>query len=635
MARRSKVIRRPPPSGGDVPDKSKIQPEGDKTPHESSAPPAPESQKTPVPGHEARREPKFIVGIGASAGGLEPLETFFNGMPADSGTAFVVIQHLSPDFKSLMDELLGRRTSMRILRAENEMRVEADTVYLIPPKKEMAILDGRLMLTDQDRSGSLSLPIDVFFRSLARDQEEKAVGIVLCGTGSDGSRGIQEIRDGGGLTIAQDPKTTRFDGMPRSAISTGSVDWVLPTSEIPPALMGYFADPIEGRVPPGRKALKVPKEGVDAILELLNEHYGIDFSCYKPTTVTRRIERRLMIVHASNLEDYVRRLRDDPEELNTLYKDLLIGVTRFFRDAEGFQVLEREVIPEIMRDRPKNQPVRVWVAGCATGEEAYSLAILLHEQAKAAGYRGEIKIFATDVHRSSLDFAASGLYPESALTGVSSDRLASYFTAEDGYYRVTKELRQLVVFAPHNVSSDAPFTRIDLITCRNMLIYLQPQVQKKVITLFHFSLVVGGALFLGASETVGDLSDEFSPVDRHWRVYRKRRDVRLIGTTPLSMSSGPLGARYSAGAATGQVTDKSLMRAYDALLGDYVPAGFLINEQRELLHTFGGASKYLAPSDGRVQLDLLNLVSAELRTILGAALQRLGREETAVLFNWA
>jgi two-component system CheB/CheR fusion protein len=573
--------------------------------------------------------PFYVVGVGASAGGLEALESFFQHMPPDAGMAFVVVQHLSPDFKSLMDELLSRRTEIAIHRVEDGMAVEPNAIYLIPPKKEMIISGGRLLLTDKDPATGLSLPIDTFFRSLAQDCGERAVGIVLSGTGSDGSRGIRAIHDAGGLVIAQSEDTAKFDGMPRSAVETGVVDLVLPPAAMAKALLDYIQHPVHGTKSGKSIGKLVSETGMNAVFSLLRAECGIDFSHYKPNTVLRRIDRRLQLNRSVDLDEYVEQLRNDPQERNSLYKDLLIGVTRFFRDPDLFERLKAEVIPELLVKVSPSDEIRVWVAGCATGEEAYSLAILFHEALAAANRPLNVKIFATDVHRASLEFASTGLYEEAALTEVSAERLDRYFAKQAAKYQVSPELRKMIVFAPHNIIKDAPFTKLDLISCRNLLIYLQTSAQKKALSLFHFGLKTGGVLVLGPSESPGEISDEFETLDGHWKVYRKRRDVRL--PTDMRLPLSPLLPQLQAvGAALRSpkpaFPDANLLKAYDELLGAYVPPSFLINPQRELIHTFSGAGRYLRVPDGRPSSDLLDMVDHDLRLAISGALQRAAKE---------
>ena len=577
----------------------------------------------------------YVVGVGASAGGLEALERLFDGMPADTGLAFVVIQHLSPDFKSLMDELLARHTRIAIHRVEDGMAVEPNAIYLIPPKKEMIISDGHLLLTDKDPAQGLTLPIDTFFRSLAQDIGGRAVGIVLSGTGSDGSRGIRDIHEAGGLVIAQDVETARFDGMPKSAVDTGVVDFVLPPEKIPEVLLRYVRHPA-AKDRSALSAAPASETSMEAVFRLLRREYGIDFSHYKPNTVSRRIERRLLLNQSIDLDDYVERLARDSGELNALYRDLLIGVTKFFRDREAFERLQSEVIPGLLAGVPPKGEVRLWVAGCATGEEAYSLAMLIDEQLSAMDRENHVKIFATDVHRASLEFASAGVYSEASLSEVTPDRLTRYFTRKGDGYQVAADLRKMIVFAPHNVIRDAPFTKLDLIACRNLLIYLQPLAQKKVLSLFHFGLKTGGVLFLGPSESPGELTEEFDPIDNQWKIYRKRRDVRLSADLRLPMSSGFVGPRPGGGGAMHPqpaMADPHLLRAYDTLLEEHVPPSLLVSERRELVHSFSGAGKYLQVRDGRPSVDILEMIDDQLRIPLAGALQRAMKEHGPVVYR--
>ncbi len=572
-----------------------------------------------------------IVGVGASAGGLEPLERLFAALPPDSGMAFVVLQHLSPDFESRMDELLGRQTSMPIHRVTDGIEVRPNAVYLIPPRKEMIISGGKLLLTDKDDSRAFSLPIDHFFRSLAHDMGRRAVAVVLSGAGSDGSRGIRDIHEAGGLVLCQTPESARFQGMPLSARQSNVVDIFLEPKDLATALVRHARDP--GRLTQEEHELQpeLPSAAMEDILRLLRAEYGIDFAHYKPSTVIRRIERRVALTNLPDLSAYARHLASNAAELNALYRDLLIGVTRFFRDPEAFTRLEVELIPQIIARVPQDQEIRVWVAACATGEEAYSVAMLLHEQLESAHRPLNLRIFATDVHRVSLEVAGAGLYDDEALAELSQARRDRYFVKDGDRWRVCKELRQVVVFARHNVISDAPFTRLDLITCRNLLIYFQPIVQKKVLSLLHFGLKAGGALVLGPSETPGELSDEFDTVDGHWRIYKKRRDARLPDIrVPLSVGSPMGGARVvnSRGWPGPQ-----LMAVYDELLGKIMPPSLLLDDAHHLVHTFGCAEELLRLKGGRTTTNVLDLVGDELKTALLGAMQHAHKERATVRLN--
>ena len=577
--------------------------------------------------------PLFVVGIGASAGGLEALEHFFDNVPVDSGMAFVVIQHLSPDFKSLMDEILARRTRLPIHPVEDGMEVHANHIYLIPPKKEMIIAGGKLLLSEKSRDQELSLPIDLFFRSLAQDCGARAVAIVLSGGGSDGSRGIRAVHDAGGLVLVQDVDSAQFDGMPKTARDAGVADHLLPPHEMPRMLLEHAQRTRERKSEPHEPP---EEQGMDAVYRMLEREFGIDFTHYKPSTVTRRIERRLQLARAEDIDEYVRRLRADREELDVLYRDLLIGVTTFFRNQEAFHVLEERVLPELLERLPPGTPLRVWVAGCATGEEVYSLAILLHELMHRLGDR-PVKIFATDVHRGSIEQATRALYAPEALVNVSPERLERYFIPRGRAYQVVPDIRQMVVFAIHNVIRDAPFTHVDFVSCRNMLIYLQPHVQHKVLGLFNFALNRGGVMLLGPSESPGPLVENFDAIDKHWRIYRKRAEAQKVShaAMPARPRHTPLPSVSSTMFQGGGLRPSSmqLLGTYDALLEQFMPPSLLVNEAGELVHAFGGASRFLRMRDGRQGLDVVEMVHPHLKVGLLGAFARATKQNTPIVLS--
>src|SRR6188768_2349626 len=571
-------------------------------------------------------DPMYVVGIGASAGGLEALEHFFDNVPTRTGMAFVVIQHLSPDFKSLMDEILARRTPLPISLVEDAMVVEADHIYLIPPKKEMIISGGRLLLSERDRDQELTLPIDVFFRSLAQDCAGRAIAVVLSGGGSDGSRGIRAVHEAGGLVVIQDVESAQFDGMPKTAREAGVADYVLPPQDMPGVLLEHAS---RAGIRPEKPS--ETEQGMSAVYRMLEREFGIDFTHYKPSTITRRIERRLQLARVDDIEQYVEKLSGEHEELDILYRDLLIGVTRFFRNEEAFDVLGKEVLSDLLKAGSNESPFRVWVAGCATGEEVYSLAIILNELTAETGR--PFKIFATDVHQGSLEQATRALYDEEAVVNVSPERLQRCFLPRGRSYQVVPEIRQSVVFAHHNVIKDAPFTRVDFVSCRNMLIYLQQPAQEKVLSRFHFALNRGGMMFLGPSESLGHLDHDFETIHKQWRIYRKFSDSRVpfdrkapLGPKPNSSSSraGAAGAGADAlgqrGVARHSVAQ--LLGTYDTLLDELMPPSLLVDDRGELVHSFAGAARFLKLRDGRHGLDAFDMVDPELRMVLVGGLQR-------------
>lgn len=581
--------------------------------------------------------PKHIVGIGASAGGLESLEQLFQNISAVSGMAFVVIQHLSPDFKSMMSELLARDTSMRIMVAEDGMRVEADVIYLMPPKKLMIIADGCLHLTDKDLSAGLNLPIDHFLQSLARESASSAIAVILSGSGTDGTRGIAEISRCGGLVISESLDTAKFDGMPASAQATELVDLVLAPSEIGSVLISYCDDP--SSLPRG-KIKRLEKDaslkGIDAIIQLFRNVYDLDFSSYRDSTVMRRIRRRLAMSPVESFDQYAELLQRNPDELHLLYCDLLIGVTQFFRDPEIFEFLGNKVLPSVITKREENDAIRVWVAGCATGEEAYSIAIAFQEAMKSTGIKRPLKIFATDVHKRSIEFASRGVYRAEVLSGLPDHLLKQYFTPRTDGYQICSEVRQMIVFAPHNVLRDAPFTDLDFVSCRNMLIYLRTAAQRRAISLFHYGLRVGGALLLGGSESTGELSSEFEVVSERYRVYNKARDVRLTHNlrSPLTSADSVLRDLIpGVGRQPVQPSANRTRKMHDELLDRFMPPSILIDASRAVIDTFGGAEQLLRFPSRQPSFDLLDLVDRDIRTTLSGAISRAIKSQEKVQFG--
>jgi two-component system CheB/CheR fusion protein len=571
----------------------------------------------------------FVVGVGASAGGLEALQRLFASVRRTGRLTFVVVQHLSPDFKSLMDELLAPHTELSVHRAESGMKVEPDSIYLLPPKKEITISGGVLALRDRDPEQGLSLPIDVFFTSLASDAGARAIAVVLSGTGTDGSRGVRAVHEAGGLVVVQSEASAKFDGMPRCAIDTGLADLVLPPEGLGAAL-ARLADRGE-RLDLEERDGGPDQDEMERALELLRNECGIDFSGYKATTVMRRIERRALLGDARDVSKYVAQLERDPAEVRALYRDLLIGVTRFFRDPDAFDRLRRDVLPLLLDRLPAGEELRIWVPGCATGEEAYSLGILALEAYRAHGRPAALKVFASDVHRGSLEVAGQGSYPLEALANLPLHLRERYFTGDGERVHVSKELRSCVVFAHHNVLRDAPFTRLDLVSCRNVLIYFKPGPQRKVLATFHFALKTGGVLFLGPSEAPGALSEELAVVDPRWKIFRKRRDVRLPrGDLPVTPPPGEGRRGLLLSAAD---DEPRLRRAREALVQRFAPPTLVVDDEFNLLHAFNGAGRYLSQRDGRPSLNVLDLLGDELKFVVGAALRRVTTQRDPIIYT--
>ncbi len=571
--------------------------------------------------------PELVVGIGASAGGLRALETYFQAMPCDSGCAFVVVQHLSPDFKSLMDDLLARHTRMQIHRVDDGMLLERDCIYLIPPKKLMTVKGGRLFLTEREAARQLEFPINVFLDSLANDCGPQAVAVVLSGTGTDGTQGVRSVHEAGGLVIVQSLDSADFNGMPRSAINTELADYVLPPERMPEAVITYAKFPQLRMVQNARPmTAHEAASSFGPVLEQLRHNYGIDFGEYKIPTVQRRIHRRMSFLHLADVHAYAHLLRDQPGELDELYKDLLIGVTEFLRDPEAFETLGRDILPAMINE-PGREELRVWVAGCATGEEAYSIGILVDEQVRASGYRGRVSIFATDMHRDSLAHAAAGLYERGRLENLGPERITRYFKEEpNGQLRVVPELRQRIIFSAHNVVSDPPFTKIDLLTCRNMLIYFQPATQERVLALFHFALRRGGCLFLGSSEGLGGVEGGFATINTRHKVYRKTADS-LIAPPEIRAMPSARTLRTVATSMTGSLpstitVSRALLQAYDYLLKQSMPTSFIVAENGEIVQYFDHSSRFLLPPEGRSHDNLFNRTEGDLRLALSTIIPK-------------
>ncbi len=463
-----------------------------------------------------------IVGLGASAGGLEALEKFFLHVPADCGMAFVVVTHLHPGHVSLLPELLGKCTRMPVRHAADGMAVEPNAVYMSLPDGYLAILHGALHVMELDEPGLLRLPIDYFFHSLAEDQKEKAIGIVLSGTGTDGTLGLRAIKGASGMTMAQAPDSARYSGMPSSAIATGLVDYILPAERLPEQLAASTRGRYLAASQSGPGGAEVLPEPMQKILVLLRARAGHDFFFYKAHTIRRRIERRVNMHQLKGPEQYLRLLQENPHELDLLFKELLIGVTSFFRDAEAFTALAKTAVPALLAGHPEDAPVRVWVAGCSSGEEAYSLAMVLQEGMDKLKRHFPVQIFGTDLDHESIDTARAGAYPEGIAGDMSPERLARFFLKEDGACRIKKEIREMVVFAPQNVLKDPPFTRLDLVACRNLLIYLKPAAQVRLLSLFHYALNPGGILFLGSSESITGLSGHFAFMNKKWKIFARQ-----------------------------------------------------------------------------------------------------------------
>jgi two-component system CheB/CheR fusion protein len=565
-----------------------------------------------------------IVAIGASAGGLEPFEAFFDAMPIESGLAFVIIQHLSPDFKSMMNELLARHSGMRICHVQDGMRVEPNTIYLNVPRTNLTIKNGCFELVDSSAHAALNHPINAFFKSLAEEMGDRAIGVILSGTGSDGTDGCRAIKEAGGTVFVQSPESAKFDGMPMWVIDAKLADAIATPQQLPAKILTYLATGQLDR--DEEEALSTPP--LTQILNIVHERIGTDFSDYKLSTVERRVRRRAEMTGDQDLSKYINRLNEDSGEIDALYNDLLIEVTTFFRDKEAFKRLEFDIIPRIAKSMSLDRQARVWVPGCASGEEAYSIAILFAEYAKKNDIPLNLKILATDIHTRSLETASNGIYSKEALKTLSEERIETYFEPVGNEYQINIDLRRLVVFSPHSLLSDPPFTRMDLISCRNVMIYFNDEAQQKAISMFHFALRDKGILFLGSSETVGRLKDEFDIIDQRWRIYEKRRDVRLLEANWLlpkgsGMQPSNPQANQSEFDKRSKIEErKAINAALETMLVEYAPPGFLITTTGELLHVFGDAGKYLSVEQGKFSDNVIDLLPKAFRLVLTAGIER-------------
>lgn len=586
----------------------------------------PDRPQTGAAAKKARSLDFPVVGVGASAGGLDAFKRFLSAVPADSGVAYVLVQHLDPNHESLMAELLARHAAVPVVEAGDGMAIEPNHAYMIPPNKFLRIADHGLFLDEPTHRRGMRMPIDYFFRSLAEARAEAAICVILSGTGTDGSLGLKEIKAAGGMAMVEKPETAEYDGMPRAALSTGMVDFVLPIGEMPGVLLDYLKHPYLRTQSKGTGISQSEPDTFRAILNLLRAHTDYDFRCYKPGTLDRRIHRRMSLRHIQHSADYLDLLRQDGDELRLLFKDLLIGVTRFFRDPEVWEALRHDVIAPMIEAKKHEEPIRAWVVGCATGEEAYSLAMTLSEEADSQKKRVPIQIYATDLDPDAIETARAGWYPASIVSDVSPQRLSRFFIEDKDGYRAGKLLRESVVFATQNVIGDPPFSRLDLISCRNLLIYLETRVQSRLMELYHFALREGGYLFLGTSESVGESGKHFAPVSKTYRIYRRTGTLKPgQGSFPIVPGHGEQrGARLRHRPTIETTEGARAETAKRILLEQFAPASVLVNRKFEVQYFHGPVRDYLDYPTGEPEVELPNLamegMKAKVRSTLARAL---------------
>lgn len=575
-----------------------------------------------------------IVGIGASAGGLEAMEQFFTNMPADSGMAFVVIQHLDPTHRGFLGELLQRFTKMQVFTVTDRLKVKPNCVYVIPTNKSMSILNGSLHLFEPIEARGLRLPIDFFFHSLANDRQGQSIGIILSGVGSDGSLGLSAIKEQAGIVLVQEPATAKFDSMPRAAIEAVMVDFVAPANELPEKLISIVkpSSLIASKTP---QSLEKDTSSLEKIIILLRAQSGHDFSLYKKTTLYRRIERRMGIHQLLKIASYVRYLQENPAEVDILFRELLIGVTNFFRDPAVWELLREKIIPPLFTKLPHGHVLRAWIPACSTGEEAYTLAIVFKEALEKLNMTKNfsLQIFATDLDSTAIDKARKGIYPANIVTDVSLTRLNRFFIKTGDHYRLNAEIREMVIFAQQNVIKDPPFTKLDFLSCRNLMIYMDAELQKKLLALFHYSLNPAGLLILGSAETNGLQAGLFTTLDAKLRIYQRRGAVKaeeLIGF-PSSFSQSKLGLTEMQPKA--KVTDNVQTLTDKLLLQKFLPASVLMTETGDIIYITGSTGKYLEPAAGKANMNVFAMAREGLRHELPGAFRKAMQNYEKVVLN--
>lgn len=577
-----------------------------------------------------------IVGIGASAGGLIALEEFFRNTPSDSGAAFVVVQHLNPTQKALLPELLQRSTDMPVQEAQQRMIIRPDCVYVIPPNRELRVADGVLQLSEPTNTRGLRLPINVLFSSLASAYNDQAIAVVLSGMGTDGTLGLQAIKTTGGLTAAQEPESAQFDAMPKSAIAAGCVDIVTSAEALPRRILDYIHRIVTPQTGCGGDWTKSMKS-IEPIIRLLQQGTRHDFSLYKPSTLHRRIDRRMAIHGFTELAEYTHYLEHNSQEVQLLFRELLIGVTQFFRDSNVWMYLAEHALPDLLKRTPDGTQLRAWVVGCSTGEEAYSLAMVFAEATQHLDPSRDIslQIFASDLSPEAIETGRRGCYPLTIADSVSEQRLSRFFTKHSNHYQVTQAIRNMVLFAQHNVTLDPPFTKLDLITCRNLLIYFDPMLQRRLLPLFHYSLRPKGLMVLGGSETVGRMNHLFTTLKANLRIYQKQEHETASGSGILLESFPPLSTLSKeepvpAPHVPPQVTDNLQSAADHLLLQGYSPAAVVLNSDADILYISGRTGKYLEPAAGKANWNIHAMAREGLRVPLFAALKQASAQQEPV-----
>jgi two-component system CheB/CheR fusion protein len=620
---------------------------GKKKPSDSKGSASPpmrkEKQKSPPKAHPSeKQQPQIsqrnnkmggfpIVGMGASAGGLEAFERFFKNLPQDSGMAFGVVSHLDPSHASIMPELLQKHTRLKVVQVKDGMKVEKGHVYVIPPDKDMGMVDGTLFLASTKTKSSPRAPVNFFLRSLAQDQGEKAIGVILSGMGTDGTEGVKAIKAELGMVMAQEPKSCKYDSMPRNAIATGLVDYVLAPEEMPERLKSYVAHAVLKPVSTAPAREDIPSDAVNKIHMLLRSVTGHDFSAYKESTIIRRIQRRMDVHQIEAISNYLSYASENAEEVKSLFKELLIGVTGFFRDADAFDTLKKKALSPLLDSKPYSYTLRAWVPGCATGEEAYSLAIAIQECMEVLKKELSVQIFATDIDEGAIERARAGVFPGDIAGDVGPERLEKFFHSTDDSYRVNRKIREMIVFASQSLIKDPPFTRLDIICCRNLLIYLRGELQKKLLPLFHYSLRPGGMLFLGPSESVGEFADLFSVLDNKWKIYQYQEAAVAAPPPAVGLDFGHEATREPLPDTGKRPAHQLSQMVQSHLMEHYTPASVVIDGNGDVAYIHGRTGKYLEPAAGVTRANnIIEMAREGLRTRLPTMIRTAASEKKAV-----
>lgn len=582
-----------------------------------------------------------IVAIGASAGGVEALQQLFSHMPDNSGLVYVVIQHLSPNYKSLMADILKRNTNMKIFEAEEGMALKPNTIYLNPAKTYLSLNDDYTLHLTELAEGALNHPVDAFFTSLSEKGKRRSIAVVLSGTGSDGTRGIRAIKEAGGLVFAQEPSTAKFDGMPKSVINTGQADFILSPEGIVEEILNVSSVPMLLNLEEDEENFEektmpyTEEESLSYIYSALKSSSGIDFTYYKRSTILRRIERRMIVTHTKSLSEFVRVLEEHPEEITILVKEILIGVTNFFRDAPYFEKLKEKVVRPLVESKKENELIRIWCAGCSTGEEAYSVAILFKEVLDEMDVYRDIKIFATDVDSDAVEIAGKGVYAENIADNVDADRLLKYFYKKGDKYIISKDIHRMIIFAAHNMFADPPFGKLDLIVCRNVMIYFQPLLRRGMFDIFHSALKRNGYLFLGKSESASEYMRLFQPVCNAEKIYIHNEEGKLDNLTPPTyhmpnIQSIQLKEAYLNRKTSRQIPSEDV---YTGFLETHLPASVVLDEDNNVIHFFGNHRDYLTLPSGRATFDFFQMVHPDISLVASIAVNRCREEHKIITYS--